>query len=117
MPKMVDPLAALLRYETSVCVHFDTRVAWKSGFPHMATLRTHFRSILYEGYDASREVVLVRLNARSDRVIQDFSISFVDGFSKCLILQSIVAMIHHLDLWPNHLDSLCALKPYMHGNG
>lgn len=65
----------------------------------MSSLRIHFRSILLDNYDMAREVMLVRFDHRADRAILPFTVGFVDGFSKMLILQSIVAMIHKLDPW------------------
>jgi hypothetical protein len=58
----------------------------------MATLRFHFKSILYQNLDVYREPLKVKFEKDPSREVQDFSLKYVDGFTKGLIAQSIVAM-------------------------
>ena len=58
----------------------------------MATLRFHFKSILYQNLDVYREPLKVKFDQDPSREVQDFSLKYVDGFTKGLIAQSIVAM-------------------------
>ena len=63
----------------------------------MATVTPHFRNILYRGFDPYREPLSVRFVSQGDRSIPDFSIKYVDGFTKGLICQSIAALCDKLE--------------------
>lgn len=63
----------------------------------MANLKYHFKSITYSGYDAFREPLELRFALESDRKIKDFSVRFIDGFTKSLICQAIAAICDHLE--------------------
>lgn len=65
-----------------------------SVFPHGCTLAIHMRNILYTNYDCYREPLKVKFClADSSRVVEDFSIQYVDGFTKGLVCQAIVGII------------------------
>jgi len=63
----------------------------------MATLVPHFKNICFGGFDPYREPLKVRFEPRGDRKVLDFSIKYVDGFTKGLICQSIAAIVDRLD--------------------
>lgn len=64
----------------------------------MTTFALHFKSVLYQNYNPFREPLQVKfVNCGADRVVQQFSIQYTDGFTKGLICQSIVALIDTLD--------------------
>lgn len=62
----------------------------------MATLAVHFKNIVYTNFDPFREPLAVRFESFGDRSVPDFSIRYVDGFTKGLICQSIAAMVDYL---------------------
>ena len=66
-------------------------------FPPMCTLTNVFQSVLLRGYEAYREPLVIKFAPTLDRTIPPFSIRFVDGFTKSLVLQSIIAILDHLD--------------------
>ena len=59
----------------------------------MANLKFHFRSVLYNNLDPYREPLKIKFTEASCRAVDDFSVKYIDGFTKGLIAQSIIAMI------------------------
>ena len=70
----------------------------KGRFPTNLQLKSHFQSFLRSGYEAHREPIDVRFPAGAD-AIEPFSVQFVDGQNKMLIIQSILALLEVCDLW------------------
>ena len=66
-------------------------------YPHMATFSEHFKSILYQNYDPFREPLRVRFDGNPTRTIPQFSVGYVDGMTKGLCGQVIVAIIWALE--------------------
>lgn len=66
-------------------------------WPHMANLKYHFKNILYNNFDAYREPLKIKFGNTSTRTADAFSIRYVDGFSKGLIVQSIIAMVDKIE--------------------
>ena len=63
----------------------------------MANLKHHFKSILYNNFDSFREPLNVHFEqCAADRGVGDFKVRYIDGFTKGLICQSLVAIIDHI---------------------
>lgn len=63
----------------------------------MANLKHHFKSICFGNYDTYREPLSVHFEkCGADRKVNDFSVRYVDGYTKGLICQSLVAIIDHI---------------------
>ena len=72
----------------------------------MATLKYHFKSILYNNFDPFRETFQLKFTkCPPTRAVPDFSIGYIDGFTKGLICQSIVGLIDYLETWPGLVRS------------
>ena len=86
----------------------------------MSTLTPHFKNILYSNYDAYREPLKVKFtNAGPDRKILPFSVQYLDGQTKGLICQAIVALIDQMDpqlLLGNGFISGFVLCLFLRGN-
>ena len=80
--------------------HFDFSEKAKYGdkgrFPTNLQYKAHFQSFLRSGYESSREAVDVRF-AEAASTIQPFTVQFVDGQNKLLIILSIFALIELCD--------------------
>lgn len=63
----------------------------------MCTLRMLFKSTVHRGYEPHRELLVVKFAQSSDRTIAPFSLRYVDGWSKGLACQAVVAIIDVLD--------------------
>lgn len=70
----------------------------KGRFPTNLQYRAHFHSFLKHGYEASREPIDVRFLEHAD-TIAPFSVQFVDGQNKLLIMLSILALVEKCDPW------------------
>lgn len=66
-------------------------------FPHMSTLKTHMRSIIFNNFDPFREPLQVKFQDCADRRVDNFTIQYIDGFAKGLICQGIVGLIDLLE--------------------
>ena len=62
--------------------------------------KAHFHSFLSNGYEARREPIDVRFAGQSE-TIEPFSVQFIDGQNKMLIIQAIMALIEQCDFWMN----------------
>ena len=67
-------------------------------FPTNLQYKAHLQSFLRSGYEAARESIDVRFEGKDDS-IKPFSVKFVDGQNKLLIMQSILALVDHCELW------------------
>eukprot|EP00435_Cladocopium_sp_Y103_P022429 s1200_g5.t1 len=67
----------------------------KGRWPTNLQYKAHFQSFLKSGYEASREPIDVRFREHSD-IIEPFSVQFVDGQNKLLIIQSILALMEDI---------------------
>lgn len=67
-------------------------------WPTNLQYKSHFHSFLKSGYEASREPIDVRFREQAD-AIEPFSVQFVDGQKKMLIIQSILALMEVCVLW------------------
>ncbi|CAE7287222.1 unnamed protein product [Symbiodinium natans] len=72
--------------------------ALPSDFPPTTTLSVHFESIVKNNFDPFREPLLVRFPAcdKPHRALENFEVKYVDGFTKGLIGQLIVAIVDQL---------------------
>lgn len=73
-------------------------------FPTNLQYKAHFQSFLRSGYEASREPIDVRFREGGDGTIEPFSVQFVDGQNKMLIIQSILALVELCDAWIESRD-------------
>ena len=86
--------------------HFDFSPKSKYGeqgrFPTNIAYKNHFHSFITTGYESGRETVDVRFQhgATTCDDISPFSVQFVDGQNKLLIMQSVIALMENLDPWP-----------------
>ena len=64
----------------------------KGRYPSNIQYKSHFQSFLKSGYESSREPIDVRFPEMAD-TIEPFSVLFVDGQNKLLIIQSILALM------------------------
>lgn len=74
-------------------------------FPTNLQFKAHWRSFLTSGYEASREPIDVRFQPGSNTV-SAFSVGFVDGQNKMLIIQCILALVEQCELWINLVIAL-----------
>ncbi|CAK9100169.1 Uncharacterized protein SCF082_LOCUS46895 [Durusdinium trenchii] len=85
----------------------------KSGyFPHMSTLKTHMRSIIFNNFDPFCEPLQVKFQDCADRRVDNFTIQYIDGFAKGLICQGIVGLIDLLE-WPEDDLNSAELLPLL----
>ncbi len=68
----------------------------KGRFPTNLQYKVHFYSFLRSGYESSREAVDVRF-PESSNTIEPFTVQFVDGQNKLLIMLSILALLELCD--------------------
>ncbi|CAK9100822.1 Uncharacterized protein SCF082_LOCUS47166 [Durusdinium trenchii] len=78
-------------------------------FPTNLQYKAHFQSFLRSGYEASREPIDVRFREGGDGTIEPFSVQFVDGQNKMLIIQSILALVELCDAWIESRDQFQGL--------
>ena len=70
----------------------------KGRFPTNLQFKAHFGSFLRNGYESSREPIDVRFPEQGT-TIEPFSVQFVDGQNKMLIIQSILALVESCETW------------------
>ena len=75
-------------FDFSERAKYGERGRWPTNLQYKA----HFASFLSNGYEANREPIDVRFAMQSDS-IEPFTVQFVDGQNKMLIIQSIMALI------------------------
>ena len=72
-------------------------------FPSNHQFCLHFPSFLERGLETHREAIDVKFRLNTDDLaemnIHPWSVGYVDGQTKVLILQSILALLHHLDTY------------------
>ena len=64
----------------------------------MVTLKSLIRSIVMDGYDGNREPLDVKFpsDGEAEGFVRDFSAQYVDGFSKALVIVSVLTSIIEL---------------------
>lgn len=81
--------------------HFDfsekAKYGEKGRFPTNLQYKVRFHSFLRSGYESSREAVDVRFPGSSNSTIEPFTVQFVDGQNKLLIILSILALLELCD--------------------
>ena len=94
------PVASKEFYLSPWSFNFSEKAKYgeKGRFPTNLQLKAHFGSFLRNGNEASREPIDVRF-PESGGAIEPFSVQFVDGHNKMLIIQSILALVEHCDSW------------------
>ncbi|CAK9003396.1 Uncharacterized protein SCF082_LOCUS7739, partial [Durusdinium trenchii] len=94
--------------------HFNYSEQSKFGergrFPTNLQYKAHFGSFLQNGYEPTREAVDVRFKENplrgvgDDDSIHPFSVLFIDGQNKLLIMQSTLALLECIDITPEELE-------------
>lgn len=64
-------------------------------FPPNVQLRAHMGSFLSRGYETEREPLEVRFDQGENTPIEYFTVKYVDGHTKGLIVQSIFALLDY----------------------
>ena len=62
-------------------------------YPSMHQTRLHLPSIVWKGYQASREALEIKFDVAAGEQIGYFSVKYIDGHNKGLIVQAILAMV------------------------
>ena len=104
---MVEPLknipAATRKnmYVTPWMLDFSetSKFAGVGRYPSILQFRHHFPSIVMSTYQSEKEALEVKFTQAAAGVsaVQPFSIGFVDGQNKALIVQSIFALLHEAE--------------------
>ena len=85
-------------------------------FPATHSLKAHFGSFIENGFESHRECLEVkfRLNKEEDEnaiyQVNDFSVGYVDGQNKAMIMLSIMALLIDLDPWNTNSMRLINMK-------
>ena len=69
-------------------------------FPPNVQLRAHMGSFLSRGYETEREPLEVRFDQGENTPIEYFTVKYVDGHTKGLIVQSIFALLDYCTWCP-----------------
>ena len=62
-------------------------------YPSMHQTRIQFPSIVWKNYQASREAVEVKFDAAGGDTIEFFSVRYIDGHNKGIIVQTLLALV------------------------
>ncbi|CAK9103216.1 Uncharacterized protein SCF082_LOCUS48222 [Durusdinium trenchii] len=113
LPSVVSITPSTKVNELYVGIHqLDFSKNAKSGyFPHMASLTMAMKNIIYTNFDPFREPLQVQVAENPTRAVENFSVGYLDGFTKGLCCQGIVALLDSLE-WPQEdldSDDLCPL--------
>ena len=77
--------------------------------PTWRNFKYHFKSILYNNFDAFREPLQLHFAAcPPTRAVEPFSLKYIDGFSKGLICQCVVAIIDWMASCQDLISILCS---------
>lgn len=74
-------------------------------FPATHSLKAHFGSFLENGFESHRECLEVKFRLSKEEAeksiyrVNDFSVGYVDGQNKAIIMLSIMALLIDLDPW------------------
>ena len=80
--------------------HLSLAESAKTGrYPSMHQLRTHFPSIVWKDYQASREALEIKFDLAGGDDIDFFKVKYIDGHCKGLLVQTILALIVHTVPW------------------
>ena len=96
--------------------HLSLAEIAKAGrYPSMHQTRLHFPSVVWKTYQASREALEIKLDQSGGDDLGYFTIRYIDGHNKGIIVQSILAMVIYNVTWPNCLLLLhCVLVLYVY---
>ena len=71
---------------------------------HIVVFKTFFKEFLIHGYRVSAEAIDVKFTLTdSTRCLNDFSVRFVDGFTKVLLMMSILCFVEELEFTEDKL--------------
>ena len=80
--------------------HLNLSEAAKTGrYPSMHQLRTHYPSIVWKEYQASREALEIKFDHAAGEDIGFFNVKYIDGHCKGLLVQTVLALIVHEVPW------------------
>ena len=67
----------------------------------MHQTRLHFPSVVWKTYLSSREALEIKIDQLGGEDLQYFSIRYIDGHNKGIIVQSVLAMVIYIVTRPN----------------
>lgn len=83
----------------------DAKFGLQGKYPSTVAIRSHFSSIIHKGYESERESLEVKFP--SDMVngqpLGIFSVQYIDGHAKAIMILSVFALLDHLVACPNLL--------------
>ena len=80
--------------------HLSLAESAKAGrYPSMHQTRAHFPSILFKTFQSAREAIEIKFDAAAGESIDFFTIRYIDGHNKGLMVQGILALVIHLVSW------------------
>ena len=73
----------------------------------MVQTRAHLPSLVWKNYHSELEALDLKFTTAPGSEIEQYSIRYVDGHNKGLMVQGILALVIHLETWlhPNKLHS------------
>ena len=88
--------------------HLDMSEEAKFGpggkWPSTVAIRSHFPSIVQRGYESEREAIEIKFGQSlhsSGKELPLFSVQFIDGHAKGVMILSIFALLDHMVSWFN----------------
>lgn len=80
--------------------HLSLAETAKAGrYPSMHQTRLHLPSIVWKGYQASREALEIKFDVPVGDQVGYFSVKYIDGHNKGLMVQAILALVIHSVAW------------------
>ena len=70
-------------------------------YPSMVQVKTHFPSVIARGYESEKEALEIKftsdaLGAKMGQELDIFSVRYIDGHCKGLMVQAVFALLIHL---------------------
>ena len=98
-------------------LHLFNLNAASPDFPNNAQISLHYKEFLLSGYRQSAEAIMVKFPwADGTRELKAYSVGCVDGYTKIIIMLSLVGVIEELEISEEALHScpvlLTALKSF-----
>ena len=83
--------------------HFDLSEHAKYGqtgkFPSMYQIKLHLPSIVFRNYQPEKEALEVKFDLAVGEELRFFQTKFIDGHTKSIMVQSILAMCIYMEPW------------------
>lgn len=68
-------------------------------FPSNVAIKAHFPSVVERGYEADKEAIEIKFPAElagSGKQLQLFSVEYIDGHAKAVMIHAVFALLEHL---------------------